>query len=227
MMRTLKVLTVLALLGSVFPACSPPPADSAPEAATPPPPPPPAEVALPPLGQAADAEIQIAGAVAAAPPEARAEATVLGHSEDGSIVTLRRGTNRLICLADQPGDDRFQVACYHEGLEPYMARGRELRAQGVTGPDSINQRHAEIEAGSLVLPSAPAVVYTLGGAPEVFDPQSGEVSGARWVYALYTPYETEESTGLSTTPAAPGAPWIMRPGTPSSHIMVTPPVSED
>ena len=76
------------------------------------------------------------------------------------------------------------------------------------------------------MPTAPAIVYTLGGAPEIFDPTTGEVKGGRWVYALYTPYETESSTGLSTTPATPGAPWIMRPGTPSSHIMVTPPVAE-
>ena len=34
---------------------------------------------------------------------------------------------------------------------------------------------------------------------------------------------TEVQTGLPTTPQAPGAPWIMRPGTASSHIMVVQP----
>jgi hypothetical protein len=76
------------------------------------------------------------------------------------------------------------------------------------------------------MPSDPAVVYSLGGPLEVADVESGEVHGARRVYALYTPFATEASTGLSTTPATPGAPWIMRPGTATSHIMVTPPAEQ-
>ena len=34
---------------------------------------------------------------------------------------------------------------------------------------------------------------------------------------------TPESTGLSTSPGAPGAPWLMYPGTPGAHIMINPP----
>jgi len=175
-------------------------------------------------GEVADAEAHARLAVNAAPPELRENATVLGYTPEGELLTLRRGTNHMICLADKPGDDRFQVACYANSLEPYMARGRQLRAEGMTGPDSINQRHADVEAGTLEMPAEPATVYSLGGAPEVANLATGEVTGARYVYAVYTPYATEESSGLSTTPAQPGAPWIMRPGTATSHIMVTPPV---
>ena len=45
----------------------------------------------------------------------------------------REGKNELICLASDPNGKRFSVACYHRDLEPYMARGRELLAQKVTG----------------------------------------------------------------------------------------------
>ena len=52
------------------------------------------------------------------------------------------------------------------------------------------------------------------------------LGGGHWVWSVYTPYATEESTGLPASPQAPGAPWIMRPGTASSHIMVVQPREE-
>lgn len=168
-------------------------------------------------------EIQIAGAVAAAPEDRRDGARVLGYDAEGNLVELREGTNDLVCLADAPGDEMFRVACYHVSLEPYMARGRELRAGGATGPESIEQRHVEADAGELELPEAPASVYNLGGPLEIFDAETGEVTGGRYVWAIYTPYADEASTGLPTTPQKGGAPWIMRPGTASSHVMVVEP----
>ena len=80
---------------------------------------------------APSAEQQIAGAVLAAPEERRADATVLGYDASGAMVTLRKGTGDLICLADDPKEADFDVACYQKDLEPFMARGRELRAKGV------------------------------------------------------------------------------------------------
>ena len=172
-----------------------------------------------------DAALQIAAAVTAAPPDLRDAAAVRGYAPDGAVVLLRRGTNGLTCLADAPGDDRFQVACYHESLEPYMARGRELTAEGVTGPDNLQRRHDEIDAGLLAMPEEPVAVYTAGGEPSLVDPETGAVDEARLgrVYSVYVAGATEASTGLSTTPPSPGGPWIMRPGTPSSHVMVVPP----
>ena len=167
--------------------------------------------------------LQIAGALAAAPEDRREGATVLGYSPAGELVTLREGTNELICLADKPGDERFHVACYHRSLEPYMQRGRELKAEGVESKESFRIRHEEADAGNLEMPETPAALYNLGGPLSVFDPATGEVEGANWVWVVYTPWATEETTGLPTTPQAPGAPWIMRPGTASSHIMIVQP----
>ena len=79
------------------------------------------------------------------------------------------------------------------------------------------------DAGELEMPSTPATIYHLGGPAEIFNPETGQVSAGHWVWAVYVPYATEESTGFPTTPQAPGAPWIMRPGTASSHIMVVQP----
>ena len=84
---------------------------------------------------------QIAAAVLAAPPDRQEGARVLGFDRDGTMVQLRAGSNDLVCLADDPGRDGFSVACYHESMEPFMARGRELTAQGTTDGGAVSYTH--------------------------------------------------------------------------------------
>jgi hypothetical protein len=163
---------------------------------------------------------QIAAATLAAPAERRDGAAVLGYDEGGKVVTLRQGANDLICLYDDPSDDRWSVACYHQDLEPFMARGRELAAAGVKGPARNETRFKEVEEGKLALPKEPRTLYVLHGSG--FDTASGQVKDAYLRWVLYVPFATAESTGLSTTPAE-NAPWLMDPGTAGAHIMITPP----
>jgi hypothetical protein len=85
-------------------------------------------------------ETQIALAVQAAPEEMREEATVQGYDAAGSFVTLRKGSNDLVCMAPGPTREDFEVSCHHVGLEPYFARGRELSADGVNGQDRTQAR---------------------------------------------------------------------------------------
>jgi hypothetical protein len=165
------------------------------------------------------AEHQIAAAVLPLPADLRAGATVMGYTPDNRFVTLRGGTGAMICLASNPTMDRFHVACYHKSLEPFMARGRELRAQGVTGDQVDTVRFREARAGTLKLPKEPAVLYSLTGGS--FDPAAGAAPGARALFVVYVPFATSESTGLSAKPLR-GMPWIMSPGTPKAHIMFTP-----
>ena len=164
---------------------------------------------------------QIAAAVAAAPEDRQADARVLGWQPDGGVTVLREGTNDLVCLSDRPGDGRFQAVCYHRSLEPFMARGRELRAAGIE--DTLTPRHEEVDAGQLEMPRTPTVLYNLNGRVDAFNPETGTVEGATWLWVIYTPYATPDSTGLPLSEQAPGGPWIMRPGTASSHIMIVQP----
>jgi hypothetical protein len=161
---------------------------------------------------------QIAAAVTAAPAEFREGATVLGYNEGKKLVTLRQGKGDMVCLADDPNAEQFHVACYHKDLEPFMARGRALRAGGVKGGEVDSVRFKEIKAGTLRMPATPSSLYTLTGPPTSFDPATEKVTGARWLYVVYIPGATGASTGLSEK-AAPGVPWIMFPGTPKAHIM--------
>jgi hypothetical protein len=164
--------------------------------------------------------VQIAAAVLAAPEDRRAGATVLGYDTGGALVTLRQGTNDLVCLADDPRDEAFSVACYHKELDPFMARGRELRAQGVTGKEREERRWKEIDAGTLKMPREPRTLYVLTGG--AYDAASGKVTDSYLRWVVYTPYATAESTGLPTKAPGPGAPWLMFPGTPGAHIMISP-----
>ena len=165
------------------------------------------------------ADLQIAAAVLPAPVEMRDGATVLGYSPDGKLVTLRRGTNDMICLASDPKAPSFHVACYHRALEPFMARGRELRAQGVQGGAVDTTRFAEVKSGQLKVPSQAAMLYSLTGGS--YDPTLETAPGARHLYVTYIPFATAASTGLSAKPSGK-TPWIMYPGTPKAHIMFMP-----
>jgi hypothetical protein len=172
-------------------------------------------------GPVATAEVQIAAAVAPLPPEFRESATVLGYTSPTSgLQPLRNGSGAFVCLADDPADQRFHTACYHRSLEPFMARGRQLRAGG-RGEEVDDVREAEARAGTLAMPEFPAALYSLTGPPTSLDAATGEVTGARPLYVLYVPFATAESTGLSTRPQA-DHPWLMSAGTAKAHIMFSP-----
>jgi hypothetical protein len=166
-------------------------------------------------------EQQIAAAVLPAPKEFRDSATVLGYGTDGKLQELRRGTGSLVCLAPDPARERFQVACYHRALEPFMARGRELRSQGVTGDRVDSARFAEVRSGRLAFPTHPALLYSLNGAPGSYDPATNAVKDGRPLFVVYVKDATAASTGLPAQPVA-GLPWIMHPGTIKAHIMFSP-----
>lgn len=167
---------------------------------------------------------QIAAALQAAPEDRRAGAQVLGYDAAGQLALLRPGTNDLICLADKPSDEKFSVACYHASLEPFMKRGRELDATGVSGEARMKQRFVEADAGTLKMPKKPATLYVLTGSG--FDAATGKVIDPYLRYVVYTPWATQETTGLPLSPPGPGGPWLMFPGTAGAHIMITPPKPE-
>ena len=118
-------------------------------------------------------QAQIAGAVLAAPAELRDGAAVLGYDAQGGRVMIREGKNSLICLASDPSKTAFNAACYHKDLEPFMARGRELLAQRVTGAKRNEIRFKEVEEGKISMPKEPRTLYVLTGTS--FDAASGKV----------------------------------------------------
>lgn len=159
---------------------------------------------------------QVAAAVTPLPEELKAGAGVLGYKLPGTLVTLREGRNDMICLAPEPGAKAFHSACYHKAMEPFMARGRSLRATGVKGAQVDTVRFAEVKSGKLKVPAQPSMLYQIFGG--TFDEATGKVTGGSWLYITYMPFATTASTGLTSKPSDK-SPWLMFPGTPKAHIM--------
>lgn len=175
-------------------------------------------IATPASAQELAVDQQIAGAISPLPDNLRDGATVMGYQQ-GQLVELRRGSNVMICLADDPEQTGFHAACYHEDLEPFMARGRALRAAGHETAAVDSARQAEIEAGTLALPLEPRALYSVSSRLE-FDPATGTIPQARGLYVIYIPFATEQSTGISAKPAG-DRPWLMYPGKPWAHVMIS------
>ena len=166
-------------------------------------------------------EALIATALMAAPKESRSGCKVIGYNMAGEFVTLREGDNEFIVLVDNPNQDGFNAACYHKDLEPFMARGRALRAEGKTGQEIFAIREADMKSGQIkITPGSTLHIYY--GAKTVYDPETSKVEGAQLRYVVYMPWATSESTGLPEAPMAPNHPWIMNPGTHRAHIMISP-----
>ncbi|MGB5700332.1 hypothetical protein [Muriicola sp.] len=167
-------------------------------------------------------EVQINTAVLPVPEGQKDAAMVYGYNAKGEFVVLREGTNNLVCIADNPNRKGISVSCYSKRLEPFMARGRELNAQGKTQEERNEIRGREIESGVLSMPKEPSMLYVLFGTEEDYDTSTGALPNGKFRYVIYTPFATTESTGLPDKPHAPGMPWLMDPGTHRAHIMVGP-----
>jgi hypothetical protein len=171
-------------------------------------------------------EALIATALMAAPEASRAGATVIGYNTAGEFVTLREGDNEFICLADNPNQEGFNAACYHQSLEPFMARGRELKAEGKDANTIFDIREKEVKSGQLKMGDTGSTLHIYYGPDAQYDPATGKVPGAIYRYVVYMPFATAESTGLPERPIAPNHPWIMNPGTHRAHIMISPVAEE-
>lgn len=180
--------------------------------------------AFPALAQVPSAEIQIKGALLAAPTASKDGALVYGYNEKSEFVVLRKGTNEMVCIADDPAQDGFSASCYHKDLDPFMERGRELKKQGKSPKEILDQREADVKAGTFKMPAAPTTLFVFYAPAANYNKDTGEVKDGLFRYVVYIPYATAETTGLPLKPNAdaPGMPWLMDPGTHRAHIMITP-----
>jgi hypothetical protein len=164
---------------------------------------------------------QIAMAVSPLPDPLQKGAKVMGYDAQGKFTTLRAGTNDMVCIADDPAGKQFHVACYHRSLEPFMARGRELHALKKS-PEAIDSvRMGDVKRGRYAMPSKPAALYQYFAPRDSVNVATGTVHGAQYLYVVYTAYASEKTTGITENPVD-GGPWIMYPGKPWAHIMISP-----
>lgn len=167
-------------------------------------------------------EAQIKAALLAAPEGKRDEAKVYGFDKNRNIVVLKKGTNEMICVADDPSQTGFSASCFHKDLETFMTRGWKLKKEGKSHQEIFNIREEEVKSGKLKMPAQPSTLFVYSASEENYDSTTGDVKDAKFRYVVYIPYATAESTGLPLAPEAPYMPWIMDPGTHRAHIMINP-----
>ncbi len=182
-------------------------------------------ICLPALAQKPEvppASQQIAAAVLPLPEPLRAQATVLGYSSDLALITLRAGTNGMVCTATRPGDQDFDVRCYQESFMPIVRRLRDLHGQGLPQKEISRVVDAEIQSKKLPLPASPAAGYRMLGPISAYSPATNSVGPEieSW-QSIHFPYKTAAEIGLPEEGKVPRTfPYVMSSGTFWSHVMI-------
>jgi hypothetical protein len=172
--------------------------------------------------QAPPARQQIAAALLPLPEVMRAQATVLGYAPDLSIVTLRQGSNGMVCTASRPGNAEFDVRCYHESFMPVVRRLRELNSEGVKNDEVFRIIDAEVKAKKLRIPDHPTAGYRMLGPISAYQLATNTVGKEiRSWQSVHFPYKTAAEIGLPEEGQVPRTiPYVMTSGTFWSHVMI-------
>lgn len=165
---------------------------------------------------------QIAAAVLPLPEVMREQATVLGYAPDLSLVTLRQGSNGMVCTASRPGGAEFDVRCYHESFMPVVRRLRDLHSQGMKGDEVYRTIDAEVKTKKLAIPDHPTAGYRMLGPISAYSPATNTVGKeiASW-QSVHFPYKTAAEIGLPEEGQVKTTmPYVMASGTVWSHVMI-------
>src|SRR5262245_48313514 len=87
---------------------------------------------------------EMASAVLPLPEYMRADAGIVHLNRAGFPESLRKGTNGMVCIADRPADDMFDVRCYREDFISVVYRAFQLNAEGLRGDELTNRVEAEV-----------------------------------------------------------------------------------
>jgi hypothetical protein len=161
----------------------------------------------------------LAASVLPLPEALRAGAGVRVMAPSGASV-LRPSTNGLMCTADRPGDDVFDVRCYHEQWLAVMDYARRLRQEGLRDA-ALDARLKDAERqGVLRFPESPTAGYRMLGPIGAFDATTMSAGEAidKW-QSVHFPFRTAAELGLPVTPEGV-MPYVMDSGTWWSHVMI-------
>ena len=155
----------------------------------------------------------IAGAVLPLPEDLRDGAAVYTYDDAGNRVVLREGTNHVEC---QPKNADGFTRCESVLMGARRDLSAKLTAQGIEG-DDLRAALAEAEAAGEIDP----VPF---GTMLYRHYDNGDRIQRLWVVRL--PNATSEDLAMPTASqrdsslAGMGLPWMMREGTPNSHLMI-------
>ena len=180
------------------------------------------------LAQAAAPSSQVAGALLPLPEQLREAATVVQLDGEYQPVVLRKGTNGMVCIADKPNDDRFDVRCYKDTFIPVVYRAFQLGYQ-VSG----EKVEAEVKAGQLPLPNEPSAGYRCLGPISAYDASRRMVTAQIECWqSIHFPFRTAAELGVPDERDVSAAqqremPYVMSSGKYWAHVMIRHPAAHD
>ncbi|MDC0069035.1 hypothetical protein OAL10_09630 [Gammaproteobacteria bacterium] len=152
-------------------------------------------------------ETLIKHAVMPLPPSLQADATVVFVNTSGEKKFLRKGSNNMMCRADDPTPG-FSVICYHESLDSYWSLASSDAAED--SPEGKRSFLLKAVREGRVNPTRGGILYLLRGAA---------IHNALPMSVVFIPNLNSKTTGLANVPN-PHQPWLMWEGTAISHIMI-------
>ena len=160
-------------------------------------------------------------AVLPLPTPLRAGATVVRLDSSLKPEVLRKGVNGMVCIADAPNDDRFDVRCYRDAFIPVVYRAFQLGYR-VSG----EKVGAEIQAGTLKLSREPTAGYRCLGPAAGYDAARNAVDARVECWqSIHFPFRTAAEVGFPDEADVPesqqrSTPYVMSSGTYWSHVMI-------
>jgi len=160
-------------------------------------------------------------AVLPLPEPLRAGATVVRLNSQLRPEVLRKGTNGMVCIADPPNDDEFDVRCYRDTFIPVVYRAFQL-GYAVSG----DRVEAEIKAGKLRLSREPTAGYRCLGPASGYDASSNSINAdVECWQSIHFPFKTAAEIGLPDEEDVPASeqrvtPYVMSSGKYWAHVMI-------
>ena len=167
-----------------------------------------------------DSSQQLAALPLPLPDSLRAGATLVGVDANKKRVTLRGGSNGVVCTIWVPGEDSFDVRCYQQSFMPVIDERWKHSAAGASYRVMQHDLDSAISAKAIVLPDHPTAGYRMLGPARAFDAKRGRVTKEieQWE-SIHIPYRTGAEMGLPSEEQG-GSLFVMSPGTYWAHVMI-------
>jgi hypothetical protein len=155
-----------------------------------------------------EADLEVA--LLAAPANLKAGATVIKWKPDFTYDTLRKGTNRLVCMdrTGHPTQQPFMSECTSVANLDRLAQNLKAEATGDKAKSEAMLNEME-KNGTRIKPEFGSVWYHVMGA---------DAEHTRNHMTIAVPGATSKTLGFPET-GAQGGVWIMNAGTTTAHIM--------
>ena len=152
--------------------------------------------------------------------------------DKGQVHELRSGRNAMVCIADRPNDDLFDVRCYQKDFVRVVLRTLQLRRIGRgdrftnLSPPVEDIVADEIKNGTLPLSNTPTAGYRCEGPIGDFDAARNVTGpGIECWESVHFPFRTAKEIGLVdeseiSEEQAMSVPYVMSSGSYWAHVMI-------